>query len=392
VNQFIAPVTAGFVAVLVGFTSSVALVFGAAQAVGANPVQIGSWIGALSLAMGGLTLGLSLYYRAPVMIAWSTPGAALLLTALVGVPMAQAAGAFIVCGLLITLAGITGWFERIMDRLPLALASAILAGVLARFALDAVRAGQTQTLLVASMFCAYLVFKKYSPRYAVVAVLLVGIALAAALGLTKLHSIDWVLTQPQWVTPEFNLSVCLSVGIPLFIVTMASQNLPGVATLRAHGYTTTISPLISSTGLTTMVLAPFGCYAVNLAAITAAICMTPEAHPDKAKRYWASAACGVFYLVVAILGGSIAALLAAFPRELVFAIAGIALLGTIGNGLATAMREEGTREAALVTFLVTLSGVSFFAIGSAFWAVLIGTLVYVAFKPKALPASDKPNL
>jgi benzoate membrane transport protein len=376
-----APITAGFVAVLVGFTSSVALVFGAAQAMGANDVQVGSWIGSLSLAMGGLTLGLSLYYRKPVMIAWSTPGAALLITSLVGVSPAQATGAFIFCGFLIFLSGVTKGFERIMDRLPLALASAILAGVLANFALDAVRAGQNQTVLVGVMLGTYLLVKRFTLRYAVPSVLLVGMAVSIVLGLTQLQSVKLTLTQPVWVTPSFHWSTMLSIGVPLFIVTMASQNLPGVAAMRAAGYETPVSPVIASTGLGTMLLAPLGCYAVNLAAITAALCMSPEAHPDKNKRYWAAVACGVFYLLIALLGASIASILAAFPKALILAIAGIALLGTIGSGLSVAMRDETTREAALVTFLVTLSGVSFLGIGSAFWAVLIGAFIYAVRVP-----------
>jgi benzoate membrane transport protein len=374
------PIIAGFIAVLVGFTSSVALVFGAAKAAGASPDQIGSWIGALSLAMGGLTLALSLHYKKPVMIAWSTPGAALLITALNGVPMEQAVGAFMFCGLLIAIAGYSGLFERVMDRLPLALASAILAGVLAKFALDAVRAGQTQLNLVLAMFVTYIIAKRFTARYAVPLVLVVGVMVAWFLGLMQFESFRWSFTQPVWVTPDWSWSTMLSIGVPLFIVTMASQNLPGVATMRASGYDTPVSPVIGSTGIATIALAPFGCYAVNLAAITAAICMTPDAHPDKNKRYWAAVSCGVFYLIIAVIGGSVAALLAAFPQELIFAIAGIALLGTIGNGLAVAMKEEGSREAALVTFLITLSGVTFAGIGSAFWGVIVGGVVYWAFR------------
>ncbi len=379
--QWLAPLSAGFVAVLVGFTSSVALVFEAARAAGANQEQIGSWIGALSLAMGLATIGLSLYYRKPVMIAWSTPGAALLVTSLVGVSMPQAVGAFMFCAALIFLAGITGWFEKIMDRLPMALASAILAGVLSKFALDAVLSTKTNPTVVLAMFATYLLAKKTISRYAVPIVLLVGVAVAALQGQLQFGSMAWSITRPVWVSPQFDLSVFLSVGLPLFIVTMASQNLPGVAAIRASGYDTPVSPVIASTGAVNFVLAPLGCYAINLAAITAAICMTPAAHPDKTKRYWAAVACGAFYLVVAVFGSSVAALLTSFPRELVFAVAGIALLGTISAGLATAMKEDGTREAALVTFLVTLSGLTMAGLGSAFWAIIAGGITYWIFKP-----------
>jgi benzoate membrane transport protein len=383
-NQVIwlAPISAGFVAVLVGFTSSVALVFEAARIAGASQTQIGSWIGSLCLAMGLCTVGLSLYFRKPVMIAWSTPGAALLATSLVGVSMPDAIGAFLFSAALITLFGLTGWFEKLMSRLPLSLASAILAGVLAKFALDAVLATKTSAILVLTMFATYLVGKKWLPRYAVVLVLVAGVAVAATSGQLQWQAMRWSLTTPVWVAPEFKFSVLLSVGLPLFIVTMASQNLPGVATMRASGYDTPISPVITTTGIINLVLAPLGCYAINLAAITAAICMTPSAHPDKDRRYWAAVACGFFYLVIAIFGASVATLLSAFPRELVFAVAGIALLGTIANGLAVAMKEDATREAALVTFLVTLSGLSIGGIGSAFWAMLAGAVTYWVFRSK----------
>jgi benzoate membrane transport protein len=377
----LAPITAGFVAVLVGFTSSVAVVFGAAQAMGADERQVGSWIGVLCVVMGVLTVGFSLFHRKPVMVAWSTPGAALLITSLVNVPPAQAVGAFMFCGLLIFLSGITKAFERVMDRLPLALASALLAGVLARFALDAVRAGQDQALLVLGMLATYLIAKRRSARYAVPVVLAAGIALAVSLGLTRFEAVQWTFTQPVWVTPSFDWTVMLSVGVPLFLVTMASQNLPGVAAMRTAGYNTPVSGVISSTGLAGMALAPLGCYAVNLSAITAAICMSSQAHPDKDQRYWAAVACGVIYLLVGVVGGSVAALLAAMPKALILAVAGIALLGTIGHGLSVATQDESTREAALLTFLVTLSGVTFFGIGSAFWAVVVGAVVYLMRSP-----------
>jgi benzoate membrane transport protein len=379
-GHWLAPLSAGFVAVLVGFTSSVALVFEAARAAGATPAQIGSWLGSLCLGMGVCTIGLSLYYRKPVMVAWSTPGAALLATSLVGVSMPQAIGAFLFCAALITFAGVTGWFEKIMDRLPIALASAILAGVLTKFALDAVLSVKSNPLVIVTMFATYLLAKKFLPRYAIPLVLLLGVIVANFKGQLNWQVVQWSVTQPNWTVPEFHFGVLLSVGLPLFIVTMASQNLPGVATMRASGYDTPVSPVIATTGVVNLLLAPLGCYAINLAAITAAICMTPAAHPDKAKRYWAAVACGAIYLVVAVFGASIAVLLAAFPRELVFGVAGIALLGTIGNGLAIAMKEEGSREAALVTFLVTLSGISLAGVGSAFWAIVAGSVTYWIFR------------
>ena len=366
--------SAGFVAVLVGFTSSVAIVFQAATALGATPAQLASWMWALGLGMGLCSVLPSLWLRQPVMVAWSTPGAAVLATAGVagGFGMAQATGAFIVCALLITLFGVTGWFERLLGRIPMPIASALLAGVLTRFGLDAFVALKSAFTLVLLMLVAYLAGRRLWARYAVPGVLVVGVAYAAALGQLHLGSVQWGLTLPVFTVPEFTWRATVSLALPLFVVTMASQNLPGVAAIRAAGYDMPISKVITLTGLATLLLAPFGAFALNLSAITAAICMGREAHPDPAKRYMAAVCCGALYCVIGLFGAAVTGLLTAFPRELVAAIAGLALLGSIGGGLAVALRDDAYREAALITFLVTLSGVSLAGIGSAFWGVVAG--------------------
>lgn len=368
--------TAGFVAVLVGFTSSVAIVFQAATALGATPGQIASWMWALGLGMGLCSALPSLWWRKPVMVAWSTPGAAVLATAAVGggFTLAQATGAFIVCALLIVLVGATGWFERVMDRIPMPIASALLAGVLARFGMDAFVALKSALGLVLAMLVAYLVGRRAWPRYAVPVVLVVGTAWAAAQGQLHLGDVRLDLTMPVFVMPEFTLAAAVSLALPLFVVTMASQNLPGVAAIRAAGYTMPISRIVTLTGLATLVLAPFGAFALNLSAITAAICMGREAHEDPARRYTAAVSCGLIYVVIGLFGAAVTGVLTAFPRELVVAIAGLALLGSIGGGLAVALKDETHREAALITFLVTLSGLTLWGIGSAFWGVVAGAL------------------
>ncbi len=372
---------AGFVAVLVGFTSSVVIVFQAAAALGATPAQTASWIWALGLGMGLTSLGLSLRYRMPVLTAWSTPGAALLASAGTGgLTMPEAVGAFIACALLITLAGATGWFERVMNRIPQSLAAALLAGVLARFAFDAFAALPREPAIVGAMCAAFVAGRRWWPRYAVPGVLAVGMVVAAAQGRLHLGGIDWTLATPVFTMPAFSLAALVGVALPLFVVTMASQNLPGVAAQRAAGFDVPVSPAITTTGVATLLLAPFGAYALNLAAITAAICMGREAAEDPARRWWASAAAGVFYIVVGLLGGAVVALIAAFPKELVLAVAGLALLSTIGSGLATAMKDEGEREAALVTFVVTASGLVWFGIASAFWGVVAGVIVRAALR------------
>lgn len=374
-RAYLAPLSAGFVTVLVGFTSSAAIVFQAAEAAGATPAQISSWMWALGIAMGVTCIGLSLRYRAPVVTAWSTPGAALLVTALAGVSLEQATGAFIFCAVLILLAGVTRGFERVMDRIPPGIAAAMLAGVLVRFGIEVFVAMGQRFGLVFAMFAAYLLARRLLPRYAVLLVLALGSAVAAAQGLLNFDTLRLEMATPVFTMPVFDWQTMIGVGVPLFVVTMTSQNVPGVAVMRAAGYgTVPVSPVVGWTGAVSLVLAPFGCYAINLAAITAAICMGREAHEDPAKRYLASVFAGVFYLLVGVFGATVGALFAAFPRELVLAVAGLALFGTIGGGLATAMKDEAQREPALVTFLVTASGLSLGGIGSAFWGVVAGGL------------------
>ncbi|MEY8879173.1 MAG: benzoate/H(+) symporter BenE family transporter [Leptothrix sp. (in: b-proteobacteria)] len=374
-------VVAGFVAVLVGYTSSVVIVFEAARSLGADAAQITSWMVALGLGMAISSIGLSLRDRRPVLTAWSTSGAALVATAAAaaasrgaGISLAEGVGAFMVSSGLIALAGVTGLFERIMNRIPQPIAAALLAGVLTRFGLDALAALHTDTLLVGGMLLSYLLGRRLWPRYAVPGVLLCGLVIAGAQGQLQLQAMEARWPLPVWTTPAFSLRALIGVALPLFVVTMASQNLPGVAAQRAAGFDTPVSPVLGATGLIGLLLAPFGGFSFNLAAITAAICMGREAHEDPERRYTAAVMAGVFYLLMALAGGAVVGLLAAFPKALVLAVAGLALLGTIGGGLASALAEPRWREPALLTYLVTLSGVSLLGIGSAFWGVMAGAL------------------
>ena len=374
-------VTAGFVAVLVGFTSSVAIVFQAALAFNATPEIITSWMWALGLGMGLCSLLPSLWLKKPVMVAWSTPGAAVLATAGLagGFTMNEAVGAFMVSAVLIALCGATGLFERMMNRIPMGIASALLAGVLARFGLQGFLAVQTALPLVLVMFATYLITRRWLALYAVPITLLVAIVFVAfTKGFTG-SVVQLELATPIFVAPSFSWAAAVSLALPLFVVTMASQNLPGVAAIQAAGYGAKsggipISKVITLTGLTTLVLAPFGAFALCLSAITAAICMGKDAHPDPAKRYTASASCGALYLLIGVFGAAITGVLSSFPKELIAAIAGLALLGTVGNALATAVKDESHREASLITFLVTLSGLQIAGVGSAFWGVVAGAL------------------
>jgi benzoate membrane transport protein len=376
----LSPAVAGFVTVLVGFSSSAAVVFQAAKALGAGPAEIASWMWAICVGIAITGIGLSLRYRIPVVVAWSTPGAAMLVSAAEGRTMAEAIGAFVVSAILIAIVGFSGVFARALHRIPASLAAAMLAGVLVRFGLDAFIAIRTEPVLAIGMLATYLGLRRASPRYAVVGALACGVIIAAGSGLLHLEDLHLAFARPVWTTPEFSVPAMIGIALPLFIVTMASQNVPGVAALRASGYEPPVSSLIGWTGTLNAIMAPFGGFTLNLAAITAAICMGREAHPDPAQRYQAAVWAGVFYLVIGFSGATVGALFAAFPAELIMAIAGLALFGTIGNGLATALAEESRREPALITFLVTASGVTLAGIGAAFWGLVAGVLATIVLR------------
>lgn len=376
--------TAGFVTVLVGFSSSYPLIVQTASAMGLSAEQLATMTAALSLGMGLTCLVPSLWWRLPVVIAWSTPGAALLAVSLRNIPLDQAIGAFIACAVLLTAVGASGVFERWMHRIPHSLASALLAGVLVRFGFDIFPALERAPWTVLPMLLVLLVGRRLWPRFAVPLSLLAGL-LAVAL---QTGGLSWptaasttVTVQPLAWPPVWSTQAFLGVALPLFVVTMASQNLPGVAVLRASGYGhAPISALLTIVGLATLLLAPFGVFALNLAAITAALCMGPEAHPDPQRRWLAAAAAGLLYLLVAVFAAPLAALFLSLPKELVMTIAGLALLPTIGRGLHAALADEAQRDAALVTFLVTASGLTLWGIGPAFWGVVFGLIALIAWR------------
>jgi benzoate membrane transport protein len=372
-------VTAGLLALVIGVTSSAAIVFAAARAAGATDAELASWMLALFVGMGVTCIGLSLRYRAPIVTAWSTPGAALLATGLTGVGMREAIGAFVISAALITVAGVTGWFARVMDRVPVPLAAALLGGVLVQFGIGLFTQMQHSFALVITMFATYLVCRRLLPRYAVLAALAAGVLAAAVTHSLRLSGVHLAVASPVFTMPAFSVQAAVGVAVPLFVVTMASQNLPGVAVLRNDGYDRVpVSPLITWTGATNLVLAPFGAFGLNLAAITAAICTGPQAHPDPRRRYVAGVWAGIFYLAIGLLGATVGSLLTALPTALVLGIAGIGLLGTIGSSLTSALLTDRWREAAVVTFLATASGLKLLGIGSAFWGLIAGLLTAVA--------------
>ncbi|MGL5555219.1 MAG: benzoate/H(+) symporter BenE family transporter [Aeromonas veronii] len=367
---------AGFIAVMVGYTSSVILIIQAATAAGADTAQVASWLWTLGIGMGVSCIGLSLYYRIPILTAWSTPGAALLITTLGSFTLAEAIGAFVISSLLITLCGISGWFDRLMKHIPAPLAAAMLAGVLLRFGLDLFKVAPQDPLLLGTLLLTFLLGRHLWPRYTMVLVLGVGMLICSVQGDLQMGTLHWQLASPLWTWPAFSLDALFGIALPLFIVTMTSQNMAGIAILRAHGYQPATSSLISWTGLTGLLLAPFGGYAFNLAAITAAICMGKEVDPDTKRRWPAAVWAGCFYLVTGCFGATVAALFSAFPAALVTCVAGLALLGTIGSSLHSALQEDEAREAALLTFIITASGISLLGIAAACWGLLIGLAIY----------------
>lgn len=372
----VSAVVAGFIAVVISYAGPLIIVFQAAQDARLSDAEVSSWIWAISIGSGITGLLLSWRLRIPVITAWSTPGAALLVSMLPMVSLAEAIGAYIVASLIIAVVGLSGAFDKLMSRLPKAIAAAMLAGILFRFGVDLFTSVKIQPWLVLSMIVAYLVFKRLSPRYAILSVLIVGCAVAASMGELNSGSIIIDVAQPIFIAPQWSWHSIINIALPLALVTLTGQYVPGMAVLRTAGYQTAARSIISVTAIGSVLLAPFGSHGFNLAAITAAICTGREAHEDKSKRYVAGIACGLFYIVMGTLGATLASVFSALPKELIASLAGLALFGAIATGLAGAMADEKQREAALITFLVTASGMSFLGLAAAFWGLIFGLVAH----------------
>ncbi|WP_312937597.1 benzoate/H(+) symporter BenE family transporter [Stutzerimonas nitrititolerans] len=384
-------VVAGFIATVISYAGPLVIIFQAAKAGGLPHELMSSWVWTISIGSGVLGILLSLRYRVPIVIAWSAPGSALLVTMLPDISMNQAVGAYLVSNLVILLVGLSGAFDKVIGKLPAAISAAMLAGILFRFGTDLFVSVKDQPWLVLAMFATYLLFKRAMPRYAVMAVLVVGVAMAVGSGELRSEALVLGLAKPVWITPEFSWQVILGVAFPLVMVALTGQFVPGMVVLRNAGYQTPASPLISGSALGTLLLAPFGCHGLNLAAITAAICTGREAHEDPGKRYIAGVSGGVFYLLLGIFGATLVSVFTAFPSALIAALAGLALLSAIGAALHGAMSVPADREAALITFLVTASGMSLLGLSAAFWGLIFGIAAHLLLtlrKPAAAPAKQ----
>lgn len=364
---------AGVLAGFVGFASSFAVVLQGLRAVGASPAEAASGLMALSVAMGAGGIWLSLRTRLPISVAWSTPGAALLAGSVLpagGFP--SAVGAFLVAGALIVVAGLWRPLGRLVSAIPPPLANAMLAGVLLPLCVAPVRAVAEMPALALPVILGWAVVARINRLWAVPAA--VGIAAMAITFTTTMpaNGLGSLMPTPILVVPGFEAAAIIGLGLPLFLVTMASQNIPGLAVLAANDYRPAPGPLFTRTGLLTLAAAPFGGHAVNLAAITAALCANPDAHPDPARRYWAAIISGVVYILFGLAAGAVVALVSVAPPVLIQAVAGLALLGSLGGAIMGAVADPAERDAAVVTFVVAASGIGFLGIGSAFWGLLAG--------------------
>ncbi|MEY8213462.1 MAG: benzoate/H(+) symporter BenE family transporter [Colwellia sp.] len=374
VNRILSSTVAGLVAVIIGFSSSVALIYQTVINLGGDANLASSWILTLGLSMGITSIALSFYYRVPILIAWSTPGAALLIANTQSYNINEATAGFMFSALLIFLSGITGWFEKLINKIPFQLASAMLGGILVNFGIDVFNQMNEEPLLVIAMLFTYLICKQLIPKFTMLFVLVISVLLAWQLKLVTFSEFSWQISEFRYISPEFNVEAILGIGIPLFIVTMAAQNLPGIAVIKAHNYQAPVSSILSVTGFVNILTAPFGGYAINLAAITAAICMTEDVDKDPEKRYWAAISGGGFYILMAISAGYLMGVFSTLPNALIYALAGIALFTTITSSIQQALAENKMSEASIITFLVTASNLTLWDISSVLWGLIAGSI------------------
>jgi benzoate membrane transport protein len=373
----ISAIAAGFLAVLISYSGPAVIFFQAADVAHVSGEMVASWIWGISIGAAVSGIFLSWALKVPVITAWSAPGTALLVTLFPAITLNQVVGAYITAAVIIFLIGVSGSFDRIMRRIPPGIAAGMMAGILFQFGVNAFKSVTTMPALTFGMVAAYAVFRRLVPRYCIVLVLVSGITLAMLLGDTNVSGLELTLTTPTFITPEWTWGTTLSLALPLVLVSLTGQFLPGMAILHLSGYRTPARPIIAATSLASLGVAVFGGITIVVAAITAALCTGKDAHEDPAKRYVAGIANGVFYLIGGTFAGTIVTMFTALPKEFIAVLAGLALLGAIAANVTTVVREEDHREASVITFLATASGMSFLGLGSAFWGVVIGGFAYL---------------
>ncbi|MHA6233963.1 benzoate/H(+) symporter BenE family transporter [Pseudomonas sp.] len=394
-RDLVHPIVAGLISVIVNYGGTFILVFQAAKVAGLSPELTASWVWSVSIGVGITGLFLSWTSREPIITAWSTPAAAFLVVALSTTPYAEAVGAYIISAAAFVLLGLSGCFEKIIRLIPPGVAAGLLAGILLQFGIGAFGGMSIDPALVALLIAAYVVLKRFTARYAVVGILLLGLAFLLTQGRVDLSGLELQFAAPVFTRPEFSINALLSVALPLFLITLTGQYMPGMLVLRNDGFSTSANPILTVTGLGSLLMAPFGSHAFNVAAITAAICTGKEASEDPSRRWIAGVAAGVFYILVGIFGVTLAAVFMALPATFITTLAGLALLGTIGASLASTMAEVKSREASLITFLASAANITLLGIGGAFWGLLIGLAAYVLLngrlprrEARVIPAAD----
>jgi benzoate membrane transport protein len=389
------PIVAGLISVIVNYGGTFILVFQAAKVAGLSPELTASWVWSVSIGVGITGLLLSWVSREPIITAWSTPAAAFLVVALSTTPYAEAVGAYIISAAAFVLLGLSGCFEKVIRLIPPGVAAGLLAGILLQFGIGAFGGMSLDPVLVGLLIAAYVVLKRFTARYAVVGILVLGLAFLLTQGRVELSGLALQFAAPVFTQPEFSINALLSVALPLFLITLTGQYMPGMLVLRNDGFSTSANPILTVTGLGSLLMAPFGSHAFNIAAITAAICTGKEASEDPSKRWIAGVAAGLFYILVGIFGVTLAAVFMALPATFITTLAGLALLGTIGASLASAMADVKTREASLITFLASAANITLLGIGGAFWGLLIGLAAYALLNGRlprretvVIPAAD----
>ena len=384
----VSAITAGFVAVLVSYSGPLAIFFQAAQSSDISSTMMTSWVWAISMGAAISGILLSMWLKVPVVTAWSAPGTALLVTLFPELSLNEAVGAYLTAAILLFVIGITGSFDRIIQLIPPGIASAMMAGILFQFGVGIFESLRNVPTLAIGMMIAYLVFKRLTPRYSLICLLLVGVVLAVLLEGASLEGVGVQLAQPQFIQPDWTWNATLSLAIPLVLVSLTGQFLPGMAILRTSGYMTPAKPIVTVASVTSLLTAFFGGITTVIAAITAAICTSKEAHEDPDKRYVAGVANGVFYLVGGLLAGTIVALFTSLPNAFVAVLAGLALMGAISSNISAFAAEKSHLEASVLTFVATASGVSFLGLGSAFWGVVVGGLAYNLLHRRFAPLNN----
>ncbi|NML26128.1 benzoate/H(+) symporter BenE family transporter [Zoogloea sp. G-4-1-14] len=376
---------AGFLAVLISYSGPAIIIIQAAQVAGVSGDMIASWIWGVSIGAAVSGILLSWFLKVPVVTAWSAPGTALLVTLFPALSLNEAVGAYITAAGIIFLIGITGYFDKVLKLIPKGVAAGMMAGILFQFGANAFKSAGSMPLLTFVMLAAYLLFRRFVPRYCMVLVLLAGISLAVGMGGADLSHVKLGFTVPVLIAPEWSWGSTLSLALPLVLVSITGQFLPGMAILRGAGYTTPARPIIAVTSVVSAFVALAGGITIVIAAITAALCTGKDAHENPARRYVAGLGNGVFYLIGGCLAGTIVSLFTVLPKEFVAVLAGLALIGAITSNLMGTMAEADHREAAVITFLATASGMSFLGLGSAFWGVVLGSVAHLVLhhKPRA---------